>query len=306
MKTGEDILFAIDEVCQKANEDTTQYIYDFLQALGNRHILSNFEQLIRSTQLQQRGKPVRSQNRNSTIAFVRHSQMVRLAKSSTLQGISSSQISPIFQVVSSFMQGDARGTVRHMEDFLQPRATRYYQPDGMELESVHLPDCNFNGLSLRCLLDPDVCSHVEKTIFLRLLSALSYRQTNNQSQTNWLLDLMSPVETAFCKAQMYNNYQQQVHCITLLNGLDQLNLSSHEYYRQQALLHDTLGILFQGKDPQESDILRLQWTTTWHGHADSSDSCDSSSVWLPGESTCETWCLHVSTESWLCHSMQLF
>ena len=197
----------------------------------------------------------------SNVEFSKGSQSIPIQESLSLPRMNSSHMSPVFQAIGSFMRGDARATLCHMREFLQQQVGCYSQDNVLELEPVCLPQCTFSGLDMNHLLDPAICPSTEKTIFLRLLIGLSYRQTQNHAQTQWLKNLTSPVENVFCTAQLYGDFktaQQQGVCRALLVGLDQWTLSPREYHRQQALLHDTLGIL-QAKDPREVNILvRLQ------------------------------------------------
>ena len=203
----------------------------------------------------------------------RGSQSISLQENLTLLRMDSSHMSPVFQAIGSFMRGDTQATLCCITEFLEDRIGCNCQDSNVEMEYVYFPQCTFSGQNLSHLLDPAVCSNIEKTIFLRLLSGLSYRQTQDHDQTQWLINLItSPEERAFCEAQLYgefNNHQQQVLCQKLLENLDQQRLSHQnlEYHRHQALLHDTLGVLL-AKDPQEIDILtRLQWKMKQHDRA---------------------------------------
>jgi hypothetical protein len=160
------------------------------------------------------------------------------------------------------MRADADATLHHMKKFLTERFRSCSEEYPFRMSPVVLHRNSdqgiFTGLYMNHLLHSHNCFYTEKTIFLRLLIGLSYRQTQDHEQTKWLISNMtSQAEKIFWTAQLYgdsNTNQHRCICRALLQDLDKQNLPAMECQRQKALLHDTLGIL-QAKGPQETDMI---------------------------------------------------
>ena len=250
--SGEDVLFAIDEACQKATINTEQFVCELLKQLDNKSLQSKFEQLTH--------KKHKTERRSQTCIIV----------TSSIER-TYSHLPPELQAMGKFMQGDDQGMIIHIQEFLQTRVGEHSCSNAMPIPSVSFPNCTFSGLDLTHIQNPDVCSDIERNFFLCMLATLSFRKTQNHEQTRWLINLMSPIERAHCKAQMYGSYkteEQQAQCQEMLDylQLNKPNLSTYEFNLKQSLVYDTLGILLS-KNPQGLDIAGFQQKKENHDRA---------------------------------------
>ena len=263
LNSGQQILFAVDEFGCTNGEDSLVLVHDLLQNLEALLPLQKFEQMTGikrttySPTCHHKGSPALLSNQpfHSTSLSLRHQPLESL--------------SPLFTSLKSLLQGDARGTLTSLQDFLSKRhAGQQNHVLGAQVADVNVG--NYRFCSLDQVLCPGVCSRHERSLILRVLMELSFRQTNLHEQTRWLVNLMThePALQLFCEVRMYKsgefchgntldyNTQSRRHHMLVIRCLilqevitDDVNLTKFERYRHLALLSDALGLL-EGLDPR--------------------------------------------------------
>jgi hypothetical protein len=263
LNSGQQILFAVDEFAQKNGNDSLNVVHDLLCSLEAPLPIQKFEEM---TGIKRKtDSPIYHHERSPVLLPNQPFHLTSLS----LMHQPLKLLSPLFSSLKSLQQGDTRGTITSLQDFiLTKHVEQQSHISGVEMEDVYVG--NYKFCSMNQVLCPGVCSQQERSLILRVLMELSFRQTNYHEQTQWLVSLMThePALQLFCETRMYKSeelwhgrildyntrsrkhHMLVVRCLKLQEAITaNVNLTKFERNLRLALLSDALGLL-EGLDPR--------------------------------------------------------